>query len=175
MRACQSPPSLLVARGPRHWPRKDLEQVSLGQTFSAVCGAAIRPGWGWWTAWGPFTQPHPAQRAVWLWGPGRARPGTAVAPLPLFQDSEQLHGTAEDQPGAGGQAIPHGEGHHPMPHGPPPGPSPRAPSSETVVGSCRPSYYPLALIESRASFPDALGLGHQSHPFYAEGGCSQDK
>lgn len=44
--------------------------------------------------------------------------GSRLAPVThclLLQDSEQLHGAAKDQPGAGGQAVPHGEAPAPRP------------------------------------------------------------
>lgn len=81
--------------------------------FAAVGRSSRRAGWVG-PAW-----PCSAGCAA-AWGPP-GRPGLAQQwPCCLpFQDPEQLHGAAEDQPGAGGQAVSHGEG-CPEAHGPAP-------------------------------------------------------
>lgn len=106
------------------------------QMFSAVCRGAVRPGVG--GSGGRLGGLH----AALLRSAGHAASGVMGGPGPaqqwphclLFQDSEQLHGAAEDQPGAGGQAVPHGEGRRPLPHGPTPHPHPWFLSSGPMGG-----------------------------------------
>ena len=97
-------------------------------------------------------------------GHGRVRPSTAVTSWPPLQDSEQLHGAAEDQPGAGGQVIPHGEATTlcPTPACPAPGPQLWNPGEDQGPG-----HHALAHgAGPKASFPPCPhpeGLGRTPH------------
>lgn len=146
--------------------------------FSAACGGAVRPGQGRRVGSGAFVQPGPAQQIVWPVG-GSGGPDQApkwLLCLP-FQDSKQLHVAAADQPGAGAEAVPHGEGHPPMPTAP----STLVPGSPALTGHRQPRCHPLAQAEagSHALFPDTQtprwGWGWACSTLCAlNGGCPQE-
>ena len=136
-----------------------LQQVSFNQLLSSA--GAVGAGWGLCSA---------LSGLYGCRGRGRVGPGTAVTSRPPFQDSEQLHGAAKDQPGAGGQAVPHGEG---TPHPPSPQHSqPWAPSSGTMVRTSGLAVMPLPVrswAKGLVSTPPApcspgLGRSHLSLP-----------
>lgn len=145
-------------------------RVSFNQMFSAACGGAVRPGQGQRVGSGPLLAWPCSADHVAGGGPGQAPNWLLCLP---FQDSKQLHVAAADQPGAGAEAVPHGEGHPPMPAAP----STLVPGAPALAGHCQPRSHPLAQAEagSHALFPDtqnsSLGLGlglGLSHPLCTE-------
>lgn len=88
------------ATSPWPWPRTAWTRLGLNEVFLPTAGR--QDG-----------RSAPACSKARPQGCGKAGPHPAATLCLPPQDSEQLPGTAEDQPGAGGQAVPHGKGHPP--------------------------------------------------------------